>query len=130
MQFVPDVIVDLEFLCETTEKFEENHYETTRCDDQEQKRVRPASIFNKYKVPTKQPKRKKGQANNPLLYSEEKCAWLANRWYEESNALPTRSQILKGIIQTDKKQMLQLFPKYPADHASMEKVLESRKLAW
>ena len=26
--------------------------------------------------------------------------------------------------------MLQLFPKYPADHASMDKVLESRKLAW
>ena len=27
MQFVPDVIVDLEFLCETTEKFEENQYD-------------------------------------------------------------------------------------------------------
>jgi len=94
VQFVPDVIVDLEFLCETTEKFEENQYETARSDDKdhlEHKRTRPASIFNKYKVPTKQPKRKKGQANNPLLYSEENCTWLANKWYGESNALPTRS---------------------------------------
>jgi len=49
VQFVPDVIVDLEFLCETTEKFEENQYETTRCDDKdhlELKRTRPESIFN------------------------------------------------------------------------------------
>lgn len=36
VQFQPDLIVDLEFLCETTEKFEENNYETERLDKPEQ----------------------------------------------------------------------------------------------
>jgi hypothetical protein len=32
------LIVDLEFMCETTEKFEENEYETERCGKPEEYR--------------------------------------------------------------------------------------------
>ena len=47
VQFQPNLIVDLEFLCETTEKFEENGYETERTEKPEDhKRQRPPSIFN------------------------------------------------------------------------------------
>ena len=85
VQFQPDLIVDLEFLCETTEKFEENGFETERCEKpEEQKRVRPPSIYNKYKHPVKPAKRKKGRENNPLLYSDDKLSWLANAWYNKN----------------------------------------------
>lgn len=123
--------MDLEFLCETTEKFEENGYETERCENpEEHRRARPASIFNKYKHPVKPSKRKKGRENNPLLYSDDKITWLANEWYARNQTTPTRSQILKGVINADRHQMVKLFPKYPQGHASMDKVLVARKLAW
>lgn len=132
VQFQPDLIVDLEFLCETTEKFEENGFETERVENvDEHKRIRPTqSMYNKYKHPVKPPKRKKGRENNPLLYKDENLTWLANAWYAKNQKNPTRSQILKGVINTDKKWMLKTFPKYPKEHASMAKVLANRKLAW
>lgn len=118
-------------MCETTEKFEENNYETERCaKPEEHRRARPASIFNKHKHPVKPPKRKKGRDNNPLTYSDDKVTWLANQWFERNKQAPSRSQILKGIINADKAQMLRLFPKYPQGHANMDKVLENRKVAW
>ena len=132
MQFQPDIIVDLEFLCETTEKFEENGFETERVEKpDEHRRVRPqTSIYNKFKHPVKPPKRKKGRENNPMLYKDESMTWLANAWFEKNQQNPTRSQILKGIINADKKFMLKQFPKSPVEHASMGKVLANRKLAW
>lgn len=88
-------------------------------------------MYNKYKHPVKPPKRKKGRENNPLLYKDEKVTWLADKWYiKNGEKNPTRSQILKGIINADKRAMLKHFPKYPIGHASMDKVLDSRKLAW
>lgn len=104
VQFQPDLIVDLEFLCETTEKFEENGYETERVENPDEwKRTRPASsIFNKYKHPVKPPKRKKGRMNNPLLYQDDKLTWLANAWFSRNQKPPTRSQILKGVINADR----------------------------
>ena len=57
-------------------------------------------------------------------------AWLATEWYNKNQQAPTRSQILKGVINADRMQMLRLFPKYPVGHASMDKVLAARKLAW
>lgn len=121
----------MEFLCETTEKFEENGFETERCErPEEHKRQRPPSIFNRYKQPLKPPKRKKGRENNPLLYHDDKMTWLANAWFARNQRPPTRSQILKGVINADRYQMLKLFPKYPMGHASMDKVLVNRKLAW
>ena len=35
VQFYPDNIVDLEFMCETSEKFEENGFETERIEEPE-----------------------------------------------------------------------------------------------
>ena len=82
----------MEFLCETTEKFEENGYETERMEKpEEQKRTRPVSIFNKFKHPVKPPKRKKGRENNPLLYEDDKLTWLANQWFAKNKKPPTRS---------------------------------------
>lgn len=132
VQFQPDLIVDLEFLCETTEKFEENGFETERCEKpEEHRRHRPSSVFNRYRHPVKPAKRKKGRENNPLLFHEDKLTWLANQWYERNEQKPpTRSQILKGVINADRFQMLRLFPKYPLGHAAMDKVLVNRKLAW
>ena len=118
-------------MCETTNQFEETGYECERSQNPDIiKRTRPASIFNKYKHLIKPPKRKKGRDANPLFYSDDKMTWLANKWFSNSDRMPTRSQILKGIINADKYQMLKLFPKYPIGHASMDKVLENRKLAW
>jgi hypothetical protein len=76
-------------------------------------------------------KRKKGRESNPLSYSDDKYTWLANQWFERNGSQPpSRSQILKGIINADKYQMLRLFPKYPQGHANMDKVLDNRKVAW
>lgn len=131
VQFQPDLIIDLEFMCETTEKFEETGFETERTQDSEQqKRVRPESIFNKYKHPVKPPSRKKGRETNPLRFDESKVTWLANEWYSHNGRMPTRSQILKGVINADKYQMLKLFPKHQIGHASMDKVLKNRKTVW
>ena len=103
VQFQPNLIVDLEFLCETSEKFEENGYETERTErPEDHKRQRPPSIFNQYTHPVKPPKRKKGRENNPLLHSEDKVAWLATEWYSKNQQAPTRSQILKGVINADR----------------------------
>lgn len=65
-----------------------------------------------------------------MLYKDESMNWLANAWFEKNQQNPTRSQILKGIINADKSFMLKQFPKYPVEHASMAKVLANRKLAW
>ena len=65
------------------------------------------------------------------MFSDDKVGWLAKQWFDQNdNKAPSRSQILKGIINADKTRMIQLFPKYPQGHASMDKVLAARKLAW
>ena len=98
------MIVDLEFMCETSEKFVENNIDAERITDvKDHKRVRPASIFNKYVHPLKPPKRKKGRDTNPLAFKEENMTWLADAWYERNQTTPTRSQILKGVINADKR---------------------------
>ena len=113
VQFQPDLIIDLEFMCETNEKFEETGFEASRCENPDEfKRTRPTSIYNQYKHPIKPPKRKKGRDTNPILYNDDMMNWLANEWYANNKRNPTRSQILKGVINADKKQMHKLFPKY------------------
>lgn len=131
VQYQPDLIIDLEFMCETTTQFEETGYETERSENPDAiKRARPSSIYNQYKHPIKPPKRKKGRDTNPLLYDTDKMTWLANKWFAMNERMPTRSQILKGIINADKHEMLKLFPRYPIGHASMDKSLVNRKTAW
>lgn len=119
-------------MCETTDKFEETGYESVRAQNPDDiKRSRPQSIYNPYKHPIKPPKRKKGRDANPLLFGDDKLNWLADKWFANNQGrMPTRSQILKGIINADKNRMLELFPKHPQGHASMDKVLQNRKLAW
>ena len=91
-------------MCETSEKFVENDIESERITEvQSHKRVRPQSIFNQYFAPQKPAKRKKGRDTNPLAFKEENMNWLADAWFAKSSELPTRSQILKGIINADKR---------------------------
>ena len=63
--------------------------------------------------------------------SENNISWLANEWVKENGQdLPNRSQILEGIIDEDRKEILRLYPRYSEKHAAVEEVLKKRALAW
>lgn len=63
--------------------------------------------------------------------SDENVSWLANEWIKENgHDLPTRRQILDGIIDEDRKEILRLYPRFSETHAAVEEVLKKRALAW
>ena len=64
--------------------------------------------------------------------SDENVSWLAKEWIKENGdeLLPTRRQILDGIIDEDRKEVLRLYPRYSETHAAVEEVLKKRALAW
>jgi len=68
VQLLPDLIVDVDCMCEVDNNFQENGWSVERQEDKEFKRKRPLSL---YSIPTpskKIQKRKKGKDNNPLKY--------------------------------------------------------------
>lgn len=78
-------------------------------------------------------RRKEVKEYSPLKrLSDENVTWLANEWTKENgqNVLPTRKQILEGIIDEDRKEILRMFPRYKEAHAAVEEVLKKRAQAW
>ena len=79
-----------------------------------------------YSIPTtakKLPKRKRGKDNNPLKYKDENLQWLARKWYSmNKNQSPNPSQLIKGIINFDKKHIQGMYPNYP--QGRMNKIKE------
>jgi len=133
VNFVPDAVIDLEEKCETNEKFEDTGVVVERVVGPNVQRRRPETIFSKAPATVGAAAvRKAGKADNPLRYDFDNLAWLAASWYKENGSAryPSRNQVLDGIIAADKKEILRLHPRYLEGHASMDKVLETRALAW
>ena len=63
--------------------------------------------------------------------SDENTSWLADEWIKENgDVLPTRREVLEGLIEEDKQEVLRLFPRFKETHAAVEEVLKKRAIAW
>lgn len=68
VQLLPDLIVDVDCMCEVDSKFQDNGWVVERQEDNDFKRQRPLSLYSIPTIPKKLLKRKKGKDNNPLKY--------------------------------------------------------------
>lgn len=142
MNFQPNLIVDLHEMLETSERFQENGNVVERFlpTKRRQHNTMIAKVFDpvtSYKEAVVSKGRKKSKKPEMREYSpirrlsDENVSWLANEWIKENgDKLPTRRQVLEGLIEEDKQEVLRLFPRFRETHAAVEEVLKKRALAW
>lgn len=143
VNFQPNLIIDLEEMIETNERFEETgnivqRFLPAKSKQQNMKYSKVFEPMTSYKLDSK-PKdqsffKRLGQQKeySPIqVHSTDNISWLAQQWIKQNGSeLPTRQQILDGIIEEDKQEILRLFPRYSQNHAAVQEVLKKRALAW